>query len=192
MKRKYLLVGILVLVCAVAITVKLVSNKGDATPVSGVSSVSDDNLRPEMVPVYLYFGNKDMTGLSAEVRYIPIKEAAKSTANLATVIVDELIKGPSSNSELCSVIPEDSVLLDLVEIEDDKAVVNFNSAFVENHPGGKDYEQLTIYSIVNSLTELKDINSVVFKVNGELREEYMGNYKFDNPFPRSVSLIREN
>ena len=129
-----------------------------------------------------------MTGLATEVRYIPIEEAAKSTASLATAIVNQLLLGPS-DSDLKAVIPEDSALLDTVEIDGDKAIVNLNDAFVENHPGGKTLEALTIYSIVNSLTELKDIQSVVFKINGELREEYAGHFKFDNPFPRSVSLV---
>mgnify|MGYP002411942145 CR=1 FL=1 len=190
--RKYVVVGALLVVCAVTVTVISVLNREDVAPVSGVSAVSDDNLRPEMVPVYLYFANEDLKGLETEVRYIPIQEATKSAANLATVIVNELIDGPSVQSELSSVIPEDSALLDTVRIDGDRAIVNLNESFVDNHPGGKVLEQLTIYSIVNSLTEIKDINSVLFMIEGEPREEYMGNYKFDNPFPRSISLLLDD
>ena len=193
MKKRFFVLGIAVIVLsAVIITVItfINNNKEDTSPVSGISASVNQTGRPDMVPVYLYFANGDKDGLAAEIRYIPIEEAARSTANLATVILNELIKGPSSSSELVAVIPQDSKILNSVEVINDQAVVNFNASFVENHPGGKTNEQLTIFSIVNTLTELKDINSVVFKVEGELREEYMGNYKFDNPFPRTAALIK--
>lgn len=193
LKNKYFVLGMVIVLCAVTITIiSSLKDKEDVTPVSGINASSNMDIRPNMVPVYLYFANEDMTALSAETRYIPIEEASKSVANLATVIVNELIEGPSKTSELCSVIPEDTELIDTIEVEKDKAIVNFNVSFVDNHPGGKENEQMTIYSIVNSLTELKDINSVEFRIDGELREEYLGNYKFDNPFPRTVSLIKDN
>jgi germination protein M len=185
---KYYLAGLLIVACAVTAVLVFTLGGEETAPVSGISAVSNETLKPQRVPVYLYFGNEDLTGLATEVRYIPIEEAAKSTASLATAIVNQLLLGPS-DSDLKAVIPEDSALLDTVEIDGDKAIVNLNDAFVENHPGGKTLEALTIYSIVNSLTELKDIQSVVFKINGELREEYAGHFKFDNPFPRSVSLV---
>ena len=61
--------------------------------------------------------------------------------------------------------------------------------FVDNHPGGKEAEEMTIFSIVNTLTELKDIETVKFLINGKEQKEFKGNFRFDNEFPRNESLI---
>ena len=52
-------------------------------------------------------------------------------------------------------------------IKDGVATVNLTKDFVDKHPGGKDAERLTLYSIVNSLTEVKDIQKVKFLINGK-------------------------
>jgi len=141
--------------------------------------------------VHLYFASEDGSKLKLEIRYIPLADAKGSTNSLATRIVDELISGPNSKSGLKATMPKDSKQVSKVSIDNTKGVatVNLSSEFVNNHPGGIDTERLTIYSIVNSLTELKEIQEVSFLVNGEKRKEFKGNFQFDIPFPRTVSLI---
>jgi spore germination protein GerM len=51
---------------------------------------------------------------------------------------------------------------------------------------------MTIYSIVNSLTELDGIEKVKFLIDGKTEKEYMGNFKFDALFPRSTQLISKD
>jgi germination protein M len=143
----------------------------------------------DKVPIRLYFADKENEKLRIEIRYIPKSEAMKSVNNLAGIIVDELIKGPVKTSLLNATIPEGTSRIGSVKIEEGIATVNLSKEFVENHPGGKNAEQLTIFSIVNSLTELKEIQKVRFTIEGQLREDYKGSFKFDMPFPRTASII---
>ncbi|MDP4181498.1 MAG: GerMN domain-containing protein [Bacillota bacterium] len=142
----------------------------------------------DKLPIHLYFANEDNSKLKLEVRYIPIKDAKKSVNNLAGIVVKELIKGPTK-SGLKPTIPEGTKLKTSVSIKSGVATVNLSKDFADKHPGGKDAERITIYSIVNSLTEIKDIQKVKFLINGEVRESYKGSFKFDAAFPRNVALI---
>lgn len=48
---------------------------------------------------------------------------------------------------------------------------------------------MTIYSIVNSLTELKEISKVKFLIEGKSSADFKGNFRFNTEFPRSAQLI---
>ena len=159
-------------------------------PASSVAIGEDEAKKlSDKVPIHLYFANEDGSKLKLEVRHIPVSEAKKSVNHLASIVVNELIKGPTKKG-LKPTIPEGTKLIkDNVPIKDGVATVNLSKDFVDKHPGGKDAERLTIYSIVNSLTEIKDIQEVKFLINGKAYETYKGNFKFDAAFPRNVSII---
>ncbi len=164
----------------------------EVTPVSSIAIGEDEAKKlTDKVPVHLYFANEDNTKLKLEIRYIPVSEAKKSVNNLAGKIVEELIKGPSEGSALKSTIPKEAKLASPVKInaESSTATVDFNKEFISKHPGGKDAERITIYSIVNSLTELKEIEKVKFTIDGKAQKEFKGNFRFDSAFPRTASLI---
>ena len=170
----------------------------------GLQESPDDELRPvssvvigeaeagkftDKTPIRLYFANEDNTKLKLEIRYIDSEEAKKSTSNLASIIVKELIKGPSDETTFKRTIPAEATLRTPVSIDNKVAVVDMSKEFKTKHPGGKDAEKMTIYSIVNSLTELDGIEKVKFKIAGKEQKEYMGNFQFNLLFPRSTNLI---
>jgi len=139
-------------------------------------------------PVKLYFANEDNSKLLAEIRYIKLDERKNDPVSLATEIMLQLIKGPAEGTGLRATIPEGTKLHSPIEIKDKIVIVDLSKEFVENHPGGKEAERMTIYSIVNSLTQIKGIEKVQFKIEGQTSERYKGNFKFDAPFPASPSL----
>jgi len=168
-------------------------NNDELHPVSSiVMSEEEAKKLTDKVPIHLYFANQENTKLKLEIRYIPVSDAKKSVNSLATTIVKELIKGPSAQSGLKPTIPTGTVLRSPVSIKSGIATVDFTKEFVTNHPGGKVAEQLTIYSVVNSLTELKEIQKVKFTINGKTQKEFKGNFQFDVPFPRTTSLIAKD
>jgi len=163
---------------------------------SGLAQVSsiyigeeEASLLTDKVPVYLYFANQDNTKLRKLIRYIPVSKTKKGAGILATELVEELIKGPAEATGLNPTIPEKAKLKSPVTVEKGTATVDFNNAFVKNHPGEKEAEQMTIYSIVNTLTELVEIQNVIFKIEGKTNQEFKGNFRFDAEFPRTPSLI---
>ncbi|MDP4093792.1 MAG: GerMN domain-containing protein [Bacillota bacterium] len=165
------------------------SGSDELTPVSSVAmNETDAKTLNDKLPIYLYFANQDNTKLKLEVRYIPMTEAKKSVNNLASTIVKELIKGPAEKG-LQATIPKGTKLRSPVSINARVATVDLTGEFIDNHSGGKNEAQMTIYSIVNSLTELKDIEKVKFTINGAVKADFKGFYQFNALFPRTVSLI---
>ncbi|MGE5613475.1 MAG: GerMN domain-containing protein [Bacillota bacterium] len=170
----------------------------------GLQESPDDELRPvssivigeseaskltEKTPVRLYFANADNTKLKLEIRYIDLRDEEKNASSLASAIINELIKGPSNETTHKRTVPAEAKLRTPVSINGKVATVDMSKEFKTKHPGGKDAEKMTIYSIVNSLTELEEIEKVKFTIDGKTQKEFMGNFKFDALFPRSPQLI---
>lgn len=162
----------------------------EVSPASSIAlNEADAQQIADKMPISLYFANEEGTKLKLEKRYIPMSDMKKPTNELASLIIKELINGPAKGSGLKATIPAEAKLRSNVKVDGGVATVDFSKEFKEKHPGGKNAEQLTIYSIVNSLTELKDISEVKFKIDGKSTKEFKGGFKFDNPFPRSAALI---
>ncbi|MDD4296226.1 MAG: GerMN domain-containing protein [Ruminiclostridium sp.] len=158
-------------------------------PVSSILLSEEDALRlNEKLQVRLYFADQDGTRLVKEIRYIDMNDAKQGTEQQATLLVKELVKGPS-NSTLNSTMPEGASLRSPIKVENRTATVDMTKEFVDNHPGGKEAEEMTIFSIVNTLTELKDIETVKFLINGKTQKEFKGNFLLNNEFPRNEALI---
>ena len=176
--------------CSILQKLGLQKNDDELRPVSSIVMGEDEAKKlTDMVPIHLYFANEDNTKLMLEVRYIPMTDAKKSASHLASVIVRELIKGPSADTGYKPTIPVGTKLRTPVSIKTRTAMVDLSNEFKTKHPGGKDAEKMTIYSIVNSLTELTDIQKVKFLIAGKQQKDFMGYFQFDNPFPRSTALI---
>ena len=159
-------------------------------PVSSIVIGEDEASKlTDKTPIKLYFANADNTKLKLEIRYIETAEAKRSESNLASIIIRELIKGPSDEAAFKRTIPSEAKLRTPVSISDKVATVDMSKEFKTKHQGGKDAEKMTIYSIVNSLTEIEGIQKVKFTIAGKAQKEYMGNFKFDSMFPRSAQLI---
>lgn len=175
--------------CAVLQKLGLQKADDELHPVSSIVMGEDEAKKlTDKAPIRLYFANEDNSKLLLEIKYIPVSDIKQSTNHLASIIVNGLISGPSKNTGFKSVMPEGTKLRSLV-VKDGLATVDFSKEFKSKHPGGKDAEKMTIFSIVNSLTELKDIQKVKFTIAGKAQKEFMGNYQFDVPFVRSASLI---
>ncbi len=176
--------------CGILQKLGLQKTEDELQPVSSIVMGEDEAKKlTDKVPVHLYFANDDNTKLMKEIRYIPMADAKQSTSHLASVIVKELIAGSSKERGYKATIPAGTKLLSPVAVKDGIATVDFSKEFKSKHPGGKDAEKMTIFSVVNSLTELKDIQKVKITIDGKVAKEYMGNYQFDVPFARSAGLI---
>lgn len=169
---------------------KTASRDGKGHPTSSVSLGEDESKKlADKVPLHLYFLNESADKLKLEVRYIPISEAKKSASNLASNVVKELINGPTPNSGLKSTIPAGTKLRAPVTIDDGIATVDLTSDFIGKHQGGKEAELLTLYCIVDSVTEIKEIHGVKFLIDGKPKKDFNGNHKLDAPLSRNTSLI---
>lgn len=179
--------------CSALEKLGLGKSNDELTPASSIVMGEDEAKKlTDKVPIHLYFAGEDNSKLKLEVRYIPMADAKKSVDNLASIIVKELIKGPLKDCGLKATIPAGTQLRTPVKISSGVATVDLSKEIIDKHPGGKDAEQLTIFSIVNSLTELKDVQKVKFLVNGKPVKNFKDHFQFDIPFPRSTSIISKS
>lgn len=166
-------------------------NLAETQPTSSIDSDSDQTTMVEgKLPVVIYFADPDSAKLKKEIRYIAKAEASKSLNNLAKIIVNQVLDGPDPKSGLKRVIDQNVKLIGDVEIDISgaTATVNLSKEFSDAVEGGEKIESLAINSIVNSLTELKEIQKVKIQVEG--KEGVMkGGTKLSTPFERDTSMI---
>ena len=145
-----------------------------------ISSISNDNTSVETV--VLYFANDDLL-LSQEVREVE----TKSTETIEKQIVQELLNGPTQEG-LSRTIPENTGIIS-VETKDRICYVNLSREFSESMNTMLD-EQLKVYSLVNSLTELSEVDKVQILIEGVIVEslEYM---MVQDPIERNENMISE-
>ncbi len=134
--------------------------------------------------ITLYFGDEDAEFLVPERRNIELS----NNDTIEKVIINELLRGPSVSGNIKTIPAETKVLS--IETKDKVCFVNLSKEFADKHPGGTSAEKLTIYSIVNSLTELGTIDTVQFLIEGEKREEYI-HMVFNEPIFPDKTLIKE-
>ena len=161
--------------------VELINSTGSSVGAIGKSDIADDTNTDNTKVVKLYFSNKDASNLIVERRSIAIIDN-----NLEKSIVSELVKGPI-DPKLNATIPNGTNMLS-VETKEGICFVNLSDEFVSKHSGGSSAEVMTIYSIVNSLTELDYIDKVQFLVGGKKLDVYK-HMMLSEPFERDESVI---
>jgi len=143
--------------------------------------------KPETVEVTLYFSDDQAEFLVPEKREVTIEK--QSDELLARRVVEELIAGPESK-ELQPTIPAESRVLS-VNINDRIASVDFSNEIKSKHPGGSAGETMTIFSLVNSLTEIDSIEKVQLLIEGQTVESLAGHWDTSNPMERNENIIRK-
>jgi len=109
--------------------------------------------------ISLYFAAGDGKGLKEEKRSIP-----KETG-LARATLNQLIYGPK-DQDLFPTIPANTILQD-INIRDGLCTVNFSDDLTLNYAEDNLDEELTVYSIVNTLTQFPTIEEVIILIDGQ-------------------------
>lgn len=107
----------------------------------------------------LYFALKSNEGLDKEQRSIEYINASERYAKA----LDEWVKGPSDLAKYEKSI-SDTVKVLGVTLEDNKLTVNLNKDF--NTFGGVMHESATIASLVNTMVQFPEVNSVRIMIEG--------------------------
>ena len=140
----------------------------------------------EKVKCILYFTSADGKSLAAETQLAEFTPKDRRTENLAKKVCELLLAGPQDTA-LKNQIPQDTVVKS-VHIDGGKATVDFSEAFLSKLPANADEINLIVYAVVNSLTEIKDINEVAITVEGKSPGKMECGFEF-NVFQRNAGLI---
>ena len=138
--------------------------------------ISEDQMRQTIVSLYFY--NNDTKSLASEGRLIDVKELLENPYKRLMELLTEV----PQNTNLSKTIP-DGTKVNKAEIKGDILYLDLSKEFIENHAGGEEAESATIYSIVNTMTNLTEVNAVKMLIDGEENKSFKDNkIKFDDPF----------
>ena len=131
----------------------------------------------------LYFTNADGTDFQIEDRVVEVNanQAREKT------ILEQLIAGPLEKGYYPTV-PADTKIRDVTTTKDGICYVNLSQDFLTKTATANINDVVTVYSIVNSLCELEEVDKVQFLMEGEKIEDYKGVLDFSTPFTAVESL----
>lgn len=132
-------------------------------------------------PITLYFGQSDAMGVSPEIRWFPNGQVTPRH------LIEALIEGPR-DPRLVPSLPASTRLLG-TQRQGDRIIVNFGQSIQSDHPGGSAGEIMTVYSVVNTLTEIPGVSAVIWLIEGESVETLVGHLDLSRPVTRSEYAI---
>lgn len=164
----------------------LTDSKGEAigamtadTFIEDFGQETDSLLSTELT---LYFASADGMSTVAEKRQVYYSR----NVGIEKLVIDQLLKGPDSDS-LLSAISTGTKLNSVTVSENGVCIVNFDAAFETTVTNVT--ENVTIYSIVNSLTELDNVKQVQILVNGDTPHISNVDVDLSSPISRNEDII---
>lgn len=137
----------------------------------------------ENTTVTLYFANYGGNKLKTEVR----TGMYDSSLPIEQYIVEQLIKGPSEEGNYRT-LPQNTNFRS-ISTNNGVCYIDFDSNFLSGASSVKD--EIMIYSIVNSLTELSHINKVQISVNGDIDVELHNRFSLNKLLVRDLSYMED-
>lgn len=137
----------------------------------------------EEIRLRLYFANETGDRLIAVNR----TKEYNTNISLERLIVEELIKGPSSGTEGIYATINPDTRVGNVTVRDGVCYVNLDESFLLPAPNVT--PDVTIFSITNSLAELSNVNRVQISINGDTSGTYRDKYSLTTYFERNLDLV---
>ncbi len=134
--------------------------------------------------VRLYFYSTEDKMLAPEERNVQVNPDWP----IEKYIVEQLIAGPRTKGFVAIMPPETKIRGD-VKTEDKVCYVNLSSDFASKTNATGDLLLYYLYGVVNSLTELPDVDKVQFLIESEKIENYKGTLDLSKPIERDERFI---
>lgn len=161
-KKQIIIIGILI-TCIIVVGIFLIIQKNkneEFNEIEPAEEITEEQMRSTIVT--LYYQNKETNELMPEGRMVDAKELLTNPY----VVLIELLAVEPKNEKLESVIPSGTKVLK-AELQGDIVYLDLSNEFIDNHKDGVEAENNTIYAIVNTLTELNEVNGVKILINGQ-------------------------
>ena len=153
-----------------------------------------DNMRGETaykqtISVSLYFANKSGRRLVK----LPVDVTFDGTISMEQLVVQQLINGPQDidgvNENIQATVPNKCVI-NQITVREQICYIDLSIDFLTALPGIS--REAALYSVVNSLVELPDINKVQFSIDGDVIRYYVDSQiVFDVPLERNLEIVKE-
>ena len=129
----------------------------------------------------LYFSSKDGTKLVPETREVHYS----SNISLEKLVMEQLMEGPKTKKKLAT-IPTGTKLI-TITVVDGVCYVNMDETFLNQNQ--EISEQVVLYSIVDSLTELSSIDKVQISINGDTSGKCRYTYDLAPMYKEDMSIV---
>ena len=161
-RKKIIAIITLILIILLAIfiwnNISIENNVDEYQDYTPEEEISEEQMR--QTKVILFFENSETGEIESEVKIVDINLLINEPYKQ---IMNWLINGPQS-SNFKKLIPEGTAIHD-IKVEKSCAIINLSNEFLNYET--EENKLKIINSIVNTLTNLKEINSVKFLINGE-------------------------
>lgn len=131
--------------------------------------------------IKLYFSSADGTSLVEETRVV----THSTSVSMEKLVMEQLIDGPNL-SKCKATIPSATKLINVLVI-DGVCYVNVDRSFQNQDQEIK--EEIVLYSIVNSLTELPGVTKVQLSINGDTKGFCRYTYELSKMYEKNLDLI---
>ena len=138
----------------------------------------------KQVTLSLYFSNSDGTELVKESRVVHYS----TNISLEKLVMEQLIEGPKSSKSLATVPATTKIIT--ISLVEGVCYVNVDNSFQNQNQEIK--EEVVLYSIVNSLTELQGVTKVQISINGDTSGKVRYTYDLSKMYEKNLDIIEES
>lgn len=173
--------------------VRILGSNGDALeglssfgevlrPADFANNANDDGDDYIDATLTLYFADADKDSLVKTQKDV----SYRSTTSVERVVVESIISGPEG-SGLYATVSSKLTLLN-ISVQNGTCYVNLSKEFLTDPMTS--FDQVPVYSIVNSLCELSNINSVQISINGDTSSSMpMGDISLASTFSFNSEIV---
>ena len=178
-KIYFIVIGILILILGIILwsyfnrEEEVIHKNNEIVP---EAEISDEQLRNTIIS--LFYINKDIGELEIENKLI---DAKKLLDNPYEELIKIWLEEPNNKklSNNCS----KNVKINSVKLEENCAIVDLSNEFIDEYQGTDEQIPQMIYGIVNTLTELTEVDSVKILINGK-ENKYLGSFNLSEKYYR--------
>ena len=138
--------------------------------------ISDEQLRNTLIT--LYYINNETEEIEIENKLIDVKKIMNEPYK---ELINLWLEGPTNNKlkNNCS----KNVKINSAKLDGDCVIIDFNNSFIDDFSGKENEKIKTIYCLVNTLTELNEVNSVKILIDGQ-ENKYLGEFNLSEKYVR--------
>ena len=126
----------------------------------------------------MYYIDKETNEIKSESKLIDVKYLMDDAYEK---IINMWLDGPTS--EMLKSNCSKNVKLNNINLQGDCLVIDFSKEFIDEYSGEESEKIKLIYCIVNTMTELTEINSVKILINGQ-ESNYFGDFNLSEKYVR--------
>lgn len=155
---------------------------GTMSPDMFIDNAGNEINTYEKANLRLYFANENGDKLVEETQRNVVYS---SNVSLEKLVVEKLIEGPAAAGDYPTINPATKIIS--VTVNDRICYVNLDESFLSQPYNVTN--DVTIYSITNSLVELPNVNKVQISINGETNVLYKESVSLTTIFERNLDLL---